>query len=456
VNTMLKDDRIFLTKEDIPKAWYNVQADMPEPMDPPLNPQTLKPLAPEDLLSIFPMELIKQEASQDRWIEIPEAVREALSIWRPTPLVRARRLEKALDTPAKIYFKNESVSPTGSHKPNTAIPQAYYNKRAGIKTLTTETGAGQWGCSLALACNMMGLGCKVYMVKTSYEQKPYRRILMNLWGAEVTPSPSDTTEAGRAILKKFPDSPGSLGMAISEAVEVALGMPNANYALGSVLNHVLLHQSVIGLETRKQLEIAGDSPDIIIGCCGGGSNFGGIALPFLKDSMASSGKLRLIAVEPAACPSLCKGKYAYDFGDTAGMAPVVKMYTLGHNFVPSSIHAGGLRFHGTSPIIAKLFHDGLIEATNIPQVETFKAAELFSRTECIVPAPESSHAIAEAIRQAEICKRDGVSKNIVFCLSGHGHFDLAAYEKYIKGQLPDLEYSESQVAEALKDLPLPE
>ncbi len=450
---MYDRDRIVLSKEDLPKAWYNVQADMPEPMDPPLHPVTLKPIGPEDLASIFPMELIMQEVSQERYIDIPEEVREALSIWRPTPLVRARRLEKALGTPARIYYKNESVSPTGSHKPNTAIPQAYYNKLAGKKLLTTETGAGQWGCSLALACNMMGLECKVYMVKTSYHAKPYRRILMNLWGADVTASPSATTASGRAMLAKDHDSPGSLGMAISEAVEVAMGRPDANYALGSVLNHVLMHQSVIGLETRRQLEIAGDSPDMIIGCCGGGSNFGGIALPFLTDSIRSGGKLRLIAVEPSACPSLCKGKYAYDFGDSAGMAPVERMYTLGHNFVPSSIHAGGLRYHGTSPIIAKLYHDGLIEATNIPQTETFRAAELFSRTECIVPAPESSHAIAEAIRQAERCKLEGKGETIVFCLSGHGHFDLTAYEKYINNELPVVEFSDEQLAESLKDLP---
>ena len=442
-------ERVNLPLDEIPSAWYNVLADLPQPLPPPLHPGTGQPLGPADLAPIFPMALIEQEMSGQRWIEIPSAVRELYRIWRPTPLVRAVRLEKALKTTCRIYFKNESVSPAGSHKLNTALAQAYYNKQEGVRRLSTETGAGQWGSSMAFACQLFGLGCTIYMVKSSYHQKPYRRSLMHIWGAEVLPSPSTRTQAGRAILAEFPDTPGSLGIAISEAVEDAATHDDTKYTLGSVLNHVLLHQSVIGLETKKQLMIAGETPDILIGCVGGGSNFGGFCLPFLPEKLRSPEKMRFVAAEPSACPSLTKGVYAYDFGDTAKLTPLVKMFTLGHGFVPESIHAGGLRYHGTAPIIAQLVNLKVIEAHAYPQSQVFDAALQFARTEGFIPAPETSHAIAAAIVEA---KRNH-DKCIVFNYSGHGHFDMSAYDAHLAGDLEDYEHPAEKIAAALKDLP---
>jgi len=442
-------ERVNLPLDEIPSAWYNVLADLPQPLPPPLHPGTGQPLKPADLAPIFPMALIEQEMSGQRWIEIPSAVRELYRIWRPTPLVRAVRLEKALKTTCRIYFKNESVSPAGSHKLNTALAQAYYNKQEGVRRLSTETGAGQWGSSMAFACQLFGLGCTIYMVKSSYHQKPYRRSMMHIWGAEVLPSPSTRTQAGRAILAEFPDTPGSLGIAISEAVEDAATHDDTKYTLGSVLNHVLLHQSVIGLETKKQLAIAGETPDILIGCVGGGSNFGGFCLPFLPDKLRHPEKMRLVAAEPSACPSLTKGVYAYDFGDTAKLTPLVKMFTLGHGFVPESIHAGGLRYHGTAPIIAQLVNLKVIEAQAYPQSHVFEAALQFARTEGFIPAPETSHAIAAAIVEA---KRNH-NKCIVFNYSGHGHFDMSAYDAHLAGDLEDYEHPAEKIAAALKDLP---
>jgi len=450
--------KITLDEKEMPTAYYNILADLPRPLDPPLHPGTGKPIGPEDLSAIFPPELIKQEVSRERYIEIPDEVQNAYRLYRPTPLIRAFNLERALDTSAEIYYKYEGVSPAGSHKPNTAIAQAYYNKQAGIKRLTTETGAGQWGSALSLACNLFGLECKVYMVRVSYEQKPYRRSMIQAWGATVVPSPSPDTSVGRRILEKNPDSPGSLGIAISEAVEDAVSREDTNYSLGSVLNHVLLHQTVIGQEAMKQLEKVDAYPGIVIGCVGGGSNFGGIALPFVRDKILSGGgsvngkNLRIIAVEPASCPSLTKGEFRYDFGDTAQMTPLLPMHTLGHTFMPPSIHAGGLRYHGMAPIVSRLYLDGLIEAQAYKQLEVFEAAVLFARTEGIIPAPESAHAIKAVIEEAKRSKEEGEKKVILFNLSGHGHFDMAAYDAYFAGKLEDYEMPREAVKKALEEI----
>jgi tryptophan synthase beta chain len=430
-------ERVDLPHNEIPASWYNVLADLPQPLPPPLHPGTGQPLGPADLAPIFPMALIEQEMSPERWIPIPEEVRALYKIWRPTPLIRAVRLEKALKTSCRIYFKNESVSPAGSHKLNTALAQAYYNKKQGVKRL-----------SMAFACELFGLACTIYMVKSSYHQKPYRRSLMHIWGAEVFASPSDRTKAGRDILAADPETPGSLGIAISEAVEDAVTHPDTKYTLGSVLNHVILHQSVIGLETKRQLEMIGETPDVLIGCVGGGSNFGGFSLPFLPEKLANP-KLRLLAVEPSACPSLTKGVYAYDFGDTARLTPLVKMYTLGHTFVPEGIHAGGLRYHGTAPIVAHLAKLGIVEAKAYTQNAVFEGALQFARTEGFIPAPETAHAIRAAIDEAR--KDDG--KCIVFNYSGHGHFDMSAYDAHLAGDLEDYEHPEEKIAEALHHLP---
>ncbi|MCB1620828.1 MAG: TrpB-like pyridoxal phosphate-dependent enzyme [Thiothrix sp.] len=443
--------KIYLPESELPTHWYNVAADMPNPPAPYLGPDG-RPVPPEAMLAIFPETLVMQEMSSERWIEIPAPVREALTLWRPSPLYRARRLEQLLKTPAKIYYKNEAVSPAGSHKPNTAVAQAYYNREAGIRRLSTETGAGQWGSSLALAGQMFGLDVRVYMVRVSYEQKPYRRSMMQTWGAEVFASPTDMTESGRKVLAADPDSPGSLGIAISEAVEEAASRPDTNYALGSVLNHVLLHQTIIGLEARRQLELAGDYPDMIFAPCGGGSNFGGLAFPFFADKAAGR-EVRLVAVEPASCPTLTRGVYAYDFGDTAGLTPMMKMYTLGHDFMPPGIHAGGLRYHGDSALVSQLYHEGLIEATAVAQLETFAAGVMFAQSEGIIPAPESCHAVAAAIRAARECAQSGETKTLLFNLSGHGHFDMAAYDRYLRGELTDYDYPESAIRASLAHLP---
>lgn len=443
--------KFLLAESDLPTHWYNVVADLPNPPPPPMGPDG-KPVTLDALTAIFPPGLIEHEVSAERWIAIPEEVREVYRLWRPTPLYRAHRLEAALKTPAKIYYKNESVSPAGSHKPNTSIPQAWYNKVAGIRRLATETGAGQWGCSLALAGQLLGLQVRVYMVKVSYEQKPYRRSMMQAWGAEVFASPTRMTNAGRQILEKHPDTPGSLGIAISEAVEEAAGRKDTNYALGSVLNHVMLHQTVIGEEARKQMAMAGDYPDMVFGCCGGGSNFAGIAFPFFADKAAGRA-VRLVAVEPSSCPTLTKGIYAYDYGDATGLTPLLKMHTLGHDFVPPGIHAGGLRYHGASPLVSQLVHEGLVEALAIPQLETFEAGLLFARTEGIVPAPESTHAIAAAIRAARECTASGEGKTLLFNLSGHGHFDMSAYDRFFAGELQDYEYPAEAIRESLSHLP---
>ncbi len=434
---MSEFSKYVLTDAEIPARWINVLPALPKPLDPPLNPQTRQPLGPQDLQAIFPMSLIEQEFSPLAEIDIPGPVMDIYRLWRPTPLFRARRLEKALDTPAHIYYKYEGTSPAGSHKPNTAVPQAYYNKQAGMRRLATETGAGQWGSALALACQMFGLECTVYMVKVSYQQKPYRRMMIETWGAEVFPSPSDRTQSGRAVLAAKPDSPGSLGIAISEAVEDAATHADTNYALGSVLNHVMLHQTVIGQEAQKQMAQAGEEPDVVIGCFGGGSNFAGLALPYVLDKLKGRRALRIMAVEPASCPSLTKGEFAYDYGDTAKLTPLVKMYTLGHDFVPPSIHAGGLRYHGASPLCSELVHSGVVEARAYPQLPVFDAALQFARTEGIVPAPESSHAIKAAIDEAVAAREAGSPRVILFNLSGHGHFDLAAYDAYHNGRLTD-------------------
>ena len=423
-----------LEEREIPTHYYNILPDLPTPLEPALHPGTKQPLGPQDLAPLFPMELIMQEVSQERLIEIPDEVRSAYAAFRPTPLIRATQLERTLDTPAEIYYKYEGVSPAGSHKLNTALAQAYYNKVAGIKRLATETGAGQWGSALSLACAMFGLKLKVYMVRISYEQKPYRRSMIRAWGGEIVASPSNDTNAGRAILAKDPTSRGSLGIAISEAVEDAATHDDTNYSLGSVLNHVLLHQTIIGQEAKKQVEKAGVYPDVVIGCVGGGSNFGGLAIPFIKDKIGGK-KLRAIAVEPASCPSLTKGEFRYDFGDTAGLTPLLPMYTLGHDFMPPSLHAGGLRYHGMAPIISRLYKDKLIEAQAYEQKDVFESALLFARTEGIIPAPESSHAIKSAIVEALQAKKEGTKKVILFNLSGHGHFDMAAYDAYLSGHL---------------------
>ncbi len=444
--------KIVLSENEMPEAWYNIMADMKNKPMPPLNPVTREPLNPSDLEPIFAKELIKQEMSTERWIEIPDEVRDLYRIYRPTPLVRASGLEKALDTPAKIYFKNESVSPVGSHKLNSAIPQAYYNKIQGVKSITTETGAGQWGCAMSVACKHFGLNLQVFMVKVSYEQKPYRKSIMNVYGANVVASPSNLTEIGRKMQQDFPGTSGSLGMAISEAVEMAVKGENTKYTLGSVLNHVSLHQTVIGLEAEKQMEIAGDYPDIVIGCFGGGSNFSGIGFPFLRHKLTGGKDIRLIAVEPASCPKLTRGRFMYDLGDTEGFTPLLPMYTLGHEFEPAEIHAGGLRYHGAGSITRKKKKDGLIEAEAIKQLESFEAGILFARSEGIIPAPESCHAIAMAIREANKAKEEGKEKVILFNLSGHGLVDMAAYDKYLSGALTNYEVTQSEIDASLAKL----
>ncbi len=449
----MKRKKILIDEKSIPKKWYNIMADMRNLPRPPLNPRTMKPVGPDDLSAIFPMALIEQEVSHERWIDVPEEVLEIYALWRPTPLIRAYRLEEALKTPARIYYKYEGTSPAGSHKPNTSVPQAYYNKKAGIKRIATETGAGQWGSALAFAGSLMGIEVTVYMVKVSYNQKPYRRTAMETWGAKVYPSPSDRTEAGRKILSMDPENPGSLGIAISEAVEDAATHSDTNYALGSVLNHVLLHQTVIGLEAKEQLSMMNEYPDVIIGCCGGGSNLAGISFPFLQDKINGK-ELRVIAVEPISCPTLTKGEFRYDYGDTAGLTPFLNMYTLGHDFIPPGIHAGGLRYHGDAPLVSQLYHDGLIEAKAYGQIAVFEAAILFARTEGIIPAPESSHAIRAVIDEAINAKEEGKERVILFNLSGHGYFDLGAYEDYLRGKLVDYEYPEEKIKESLSKLPL--
>jgi tryptophan synthase beta chain len=449
-----KQTKFLLNETDLPTKWYNIAADAPTPPTPVLHPQTREPVTPDFLSVLFPMELIMQEISTDRYIDIPDEVLEAYKLYRPTPLIRARRLEKALGTPAHIYYKYEGVSPAGSHKPNTAIPQAYYNKKEGTKALTTETGAGQWGSALSMAGNFFDIPVEVYMVKVSYQQKPYRRVLMETYGAEVYASPTDRTNYGRSLLQIDPESPGSLGIAISEAVEAAATSGGKKkYSLGSVLNHVLTHQSVIGEETLKQMDMAGEYPDVVIGCVGGGSNFAGIAYPFLRENLRNGQQTRLLAVEPTATPSLTKGVYTFDYGDTAMMAPIVKMHTLGHSFVPAPIHAGGLRYHGMAPSLCALYDAGLIEAIAVPQLATFEAAVLFSRSEGILPAPESAHAIRAAIDEALEAKEKGEERVIVFNLSGHGHFDLASYQAYQAGALQDYAYPEEKVQAALAELP---
>lgn len=446
--------KYILDENEIPKKWYNIQADLKTPLDPPMHPGTKQPLGTTDLEHIFPKELIKQEMSQDRYIDIPAEVRDILTLWRPSPLFRAHKLEKVLKTPAKIYYKYEGVSPPGSHKPNTALAQTYYNMKEGIERIATETGAGQWGSSLAFATQLFGLECKVYMVRGSYDQKPYRKMMMQVWGADCVASPSQDTNAGRTILAKDPDTPGSLGIAISEAVEDAATHDNTNYSLGSVLNHVCLHQSIIGMEAQKQLEMAEATADIIIGSAGGGSNFAGLSFPFIKEKLdGKNDTAEIIAVEPAACPTLTKGLYAYDFGDVAGMTPLLKMFTLGHDFIPPSIHAGGLRYHGMAPLVSRVHADNLISSTSVHQNEVFEAAVTFSRAEGIIPAPEAAHAIRVVIDKALECKKTGEEKTILFNHSGHGHFDLTSYEAYFAGTLPDYEYPAELIAASLKKLP---
>ena len=457
---MARQKKIFLDESEMPKQWYNLAPDLPTPMNPPLGPDG-KPVGPEMLAPVFPMNLIEQEVSQERWIDIPEEVRQILMQWRPSPLIRAYELEEALGTPAKIYYKNESVSPAGSHKPNTAVPQAWYNKQFGIKKLTTETGAGQWGSALSYACAQIGgIECKVYMVRVSFDQKPFRKIMMQTWGGQCVASPSMETQAGRDILAQFPDTPGSLGIAISEAVEAAVTDPTGQtrYALGSVLNHVMLHQTIIGLEAKKQLNKIGiKNPDVVIGCCGGGSNFAGISFPFMYEKV-NGANIQIIGAEPFSCPTLTKGSFVYDHGDVAKMTPLLPMHSLGHDFIPAPIHAGGLRYHGMSPLVSASLRDGLMEAQAIHQSECFDAGILFSKTEGIIPAPESTHAIAATIREALKAKEEGKEKVILFNLSGHGWMDLVGYDKYMSGQLSDYEYPEHEIEasmERLKGLPLP-
>jgi len=450
----MSDSVKYLLPEDrIPRAWYNIAADLPQPLPPPLHPGTGQPIGPDDLSPIFPMALIAQEVSAEREIEIPGPVREVYKLWRPAPLFRARRLEQVLDTPARIFYKYEGVSPPGSHKPNTAVAQAFYNREAGIKKLSTETGAGQWGSSLAFAGALFGLEVKVYMVAISYQQKPYRRVLMETYGATCTPSPSNETDAGKAILAQDPKSPGSLGIAISEAVEVAAKNPDTNYSLGSVLNHVLLHQTVIGIEALEQMEMAGFWPDVVIGCTGGGSNFSGLVLPFLGKKLREKKDVRIVAAEPAACPSLTRGKYAYDFGDTGHLTPLVKMHTLGSTFIPPGFHAGGLRYHGMAPLVSHLKELNLIEAVAVKQTPCFEAGVTFARAEGIVPAPEATHAVRAAFDEALKCKQEGKARTILFNLSGHGHFDMQAYADYFAGKLEDRDYDEAKLQAALAALP---
>ena len=451
---VMSQKKFFLPESELPTHWYNIAADLKSPPPPPLHPGTHEPIGPEALAPLFPMELIKQEVSTERYIAIPDEVREVYRIWRPSPLIRATGLEKALDTPAKIYYKYEGVSPSGSHKPNTSVPQAYYNKQEGVQRIATETGAGQWGSSLAFACNIFGIESKVYMVKVSYQQKPYRRSMMQLWGSSVVASPSTDTQAGRAALEADPESTGSLGMAISEAVEDAALREDTKYSLGSVLNHVLLHQTVIGQEAIKQMEMAGDYPDVVVGCAGGGSNAAGLMFPFLKERIEGRKNTRFLAVEPASCPSLTKGEYRYDFGDVAGLTPLMKMHTLGHTFMPPGIHAGGLRYHAMAPLLCHLYEEGHIEAKAYPQNPCFEAATLFAKTEGIVPAPESSHAIRGAIDEALEAKEEGRERVILFNLSGHGFLDLQAYDDYLAGKLVDDHYPEEKVREAMKSLPV--
>lgn len=447
----MSDTKILLDESQIPTHWYNVIPDMPNPPAPYLGPDG-QPVPPEALQAIFPPAIIEQEVSQERWIRIPDEVRDIMRLWRPSPLFRAHRLEQALQTPAKIFFKYEGVSAAGSHKLNSAVAQAYYNREAGIRRLTTETGAGQWGSSLSLAGQMFGLEIRIYMVKVSYNQKPFRRSMMETWGGEVIPSPSNHTEYGRKVLAEDPNAPGSLGCAISEAVEEAASRDDTNYSLGSVLNHVLLHQTIIGQETRKQMDKAGAYPDVIFAPCGGGSNVGGMMFPFLADKAAGK-EIRLVAVEPASCPTLTRGHYTWDFGDSAGLTPLMKMFTLGHDFMPPSIHAGGLRYHGDSALVSQLYHEGILEAVAVSQLGTFEAGVLFARTQGIIPAPESSHAIKAAVDEALRCKESGEAKTILFTLSGHGHFDMASYDKYLSGQLEDYEYPDEAIRAALERLP---
>ena len=446
--------KFILPESEIPESWYNIVADLPNPPAPPMHPATQQPIGPDDLAPLFPMALIGQEVSTDRFIEIPEEVRDVYRLYRPTPMHRAHRLEQALDTPAHIYYKYEGVSPAGSHKPNTAIAQAYYNRAAGITRLSTETGAGQWGSALAMACSFFGIELKVYMVNVSYHQKPYRRSMIEVWGAKVVASPSKDTQAGRAILKADPESPGALGIAISEAVEDAATRDDTKYALGSVLNHVLLHQTVVGQEALKQMEQAGEEPDVVIGCVGGGSNYAGIAFPFVRRRLVEGAKTRFIACEPESCPSLTRGEYRYDFGDTAATTPLMKMHTLGHTFVPPGIHAGGLRYHAMAPLICQLHDEGIIEARAYHQNTIFEAAVRFARAEGIIPAPESAHAIRAAIDEALAAKEAGESRTILFNLSGHGHFDMSAYDQYFAGELEDYAYPEDAVREAMKSVPV--
>ena len=448
------ETKILLSEDEMPTHWYNIVPDLPTPPPPPLHPGTHDPIGPDDLAPLFPMGLIMQEVSQDRFIEIPEPVRDIYRSWRPSPLYRARRLEKALGTPARIYYKYEGVSPAGSHKPNTAVPQAFYNAQEGVTKLTTETGAGQWGSALAYACALFDMECEVWQVRASYDAKPYRRLMMEVWGGTVHPSPSELTAAGRAILEQDPQSPGSLGIAISEAVEMAAGDPNTRYALGSVLNHVLMHQTIIGEEALLQLKKVGETPDLLVGCTGGGSNFSGLSFPFIREKMAGTMNPTIRAVDPAACPSLTKGIYTYDFGDTAGMTPLMKMHTLGHDFVPDPIHAGGLRYHGMAPLVSHLYELGMMEAVSIHQTECFEGAVQFARTEGILPAPEPTHAIAACIREAKECIATGEEKVIVMALCGHGHFDLASYEAYMNGELDDYDYPEEKVHAAQERIPV--
>lgn len=448
----MKDVKILLSEDEMPRFWYNIQADMPNKPLPTLHPGTKQPVGPQDLAPLFPMELIKQEVSQDPWIEIPDEVRDIYRQWRPSPLFRARRLEKLLDTPAKIYYKYEGVSPSGSHKTNTAVAQAYYNKQEGVKRITTETGAGQWGTALSIACQMFGIECEVYMVRISFEQKPYRKALMNAFGAKVFSSPTNLTNAGRHILATDPNTAGSLGIAISEAIEMAVQDEHTKYALGSVLNHVLMHQTIIGQECLLQLEKAGDYPDIVIAPLGGGSNFAGMAFPFLRHNLVDGKQTRCIAVEPASCPKLTQGEFRYDFGDSAGYTPLLPMYTLGHNFRPAAIHAGGLRYHGASVLCSQLLKDGLIEANALQQLECFEAGIQFAKAEGIIPAPEANHAVAQAIREAKLCKESGESKTILFNLCGHGHLDLQAYNDYFDGKLQDHYLTEEELKGCLKEL----
>lgn len=451
----MEQTKYILEEKRMPTHWYNVLPDLPEPLPPPLHPGTKQPLGPEDLAPLFPMELIRQEMSSERYIEIPEELQDIFRLWRPTVLYRAHRLEKALDTPAKIYYKYEGTSPPGSHKPNTAVAQAYYNKKEGIKRITTETGAGQWGSALSFAGALFGLEIKVYMVKCSFYQKPYRRIMMETWGGNCVPSPSEETAVGRKILAEDPDCPGSLGLAISEAVEDAVSRDDTHYSLGSVLNHVLLHQTIIGQETKTLMEDIGEYPDIIVGCVGGGSNAAGLYLPFLKDKLdGKKPDLRIVNVEPTSCPTLTKGLYAYDYGDEAGMTPLLKMFTLGHEFMPPPVHAGGLRYHGMAPIVTHLHKLGLVEATAVHQLGTFEAGLQFARNEGIICAPETDHAVRVAIDEALKCKESGETKTILIGLSGHGHVDMAAYDAYLSGKLEDYEYPEEKIRAALKHLPL--